>query len=267
MKKIALLFAVVSILFTTACSDYNRIVKGDDYQSKFKLANELYDRGQELRAVPLYEQVYQRMPKTSEGEVSYYRLGKAFFVEEDWYMAGYYLGSFAIKFPYSTKCEETQFLSALCAVQNSPEASLDQTDTELALNDLQLFVQQYPNSSRIDTCNKIMNRLRFKLQTKEVLNVRLYSRTENFRAAVISAQAFLESYPISVYREEVYMILVKNSYLLAINSIESKKEERRDLALDRIHNFLAEFPNSDYLREFESYSEKLQELPIEYKAQ
>lgn len=267
MKKTALLFAVVSLLFITACSDYNHIVKGDDYQAKFKLGNELYDRGQELRAVPLYEQVYQRMPKTSEGEVSYYRLGKAFFVEEDWFMAGYYLGSFSVKFPYSTKCEETQFLSAICAVQSSPEASLDQTDTELALNDLQLFVQQYPNSTRIDTCNKIMNRLRFKLQTKEVLNVRLYSKTENYRAAVVSSQAFLENYPISVYREEVFMILVKNSYHLAVNSIDSKKRERRDQAIDRINNFLAEFPNSEYLREFESYSLRLQELPIDYKAQ
>lgn len=259
MKSI---LAIVTLIVLSACSNYNRIIKSDDYEAKFTEANRLYESKKYERCVALYEQVYQRSPKSPQGEVSYYRLGKACFNVQDWYLASYYLSSFETKFPYSRNIEETVFLSALCAVENSPEASLDQNETELALNELQGFISRFPASEHVDTCNAIMDRLRFKLQTKEVLNVRLYAKTENYRAATVTAKAFLESYPISTYREEVAAIMVRNNYLLTINSVESKMEDRILKTLESYSDFVAEFPNSSYLREFESYQDKLAELQI-----
>jgi len=256
------LVAFSLLLVLAACSNYNQVLKSDDYEQKFAMANALYDKGQYARCIALYEQVYQRMPKGSEGEVAYYRLGKAYYFEEDWYMASYYLSAFSVRFPFSPKCEETHFLSALCAVQNSPEPSLDQTETELALNELQLFVTKYPESKLLDTCNLVMDELRYKLETKEVLNVRLYAKTENYRAATVSAEAFLENYPASVYREEVAAIMVRNSYLLTINSVEKKLEERILKTRERYNNFLAEFPESPYLREFDDYLGKLDAIVV-----
>lgn len=254
------LVAFSLLLILAGCSSYNEALKSDDYAAKFTMANELYDKGSYARCVALFEQVYQRMPKSNEGEVAYYRLGKAYYAEEDWYMASYYLSAFATRFPFSPKCEETNFLAALCAVQNSPEPSLDQNETELALNDLQIFVTRYPESEKIDTCNQIMDKLRFKLQTKDVLNVRLYQKTENYRAATVSAEAFLENYPVSTYREEVAAILLRNSYLLTVNSTETKLAERITKTRERYYSFLAEFPDSMYLREFDDYLGKLSAL-------
>lgn len=257
-----LLIALTFLLILGACSSYNRVLKSDDYTEKFVMANTLYDKGQFDRSVALYEQVYQRMPKSSEGEVAYYRLGKAFYAEEDWYMASYYLSAFSSRFPFSPKCEETLFLSALCAVQNSPEPSLDQSETEAALNELQNFVTRYPESAWMDTCNLVMDQLRFKLETKDVLSIRLYAKTENYRAATVAAESFLESYPISGYREEVSAILLRNSYLLTVNSIESKLEERIKKTRERYTIFLAEFPESTYLREFDNYLGKLDAIVV-----
>jgi outer membrane protein assembly factor BamD len=98
------------------------------------------------------------------------------------------------------------------------------------------------------------------LQTKEVLNVRLYARTQNYRAATVTAHAFLDNYPVSIYREEMRALLVRNYYLLTINSIESKLEERIEKTLESYEDLLAEFPNSTYLREFENIRIKLAEL-------
>ncbi len=260
LQSMRILLTAVLIGLLSACSNYNRILKSDDYNAKFAEANKLYDDGKYERCVALYEQVYQRSPKSPNGELSYYRLGKACYAVEDWYMASYYLASFPSKFPYSQHVEETMFLGAMCSVQNSPEPSLDQNETEMALNDLQNFINTFPNSERVDTCNVIMNQLRYKLQTKEVLNVRLYAKTQNYRAATVTASAFLESFPKSPYREEVSAILVRNYFLLTINSIETKIDERIEATLESYNDFLAEFPNSSYLREFKDYPEKLEAL-------
>lgn len=257
-----LIFFFLTILTLASCNSYNRILKSDDYEAKFNEANRLYDSEKYERSVALFEQVYQRSPRSPQGEVSFYRLGKACYEVEDWYLASYYLAAFQSKFPYSPKVEETMFLAANCAVKNSPEVSLDQHETEVALNELQNFVTRFPNSELLDTCNAIMDKLRFKLETKDMMTVRLYSKTENYRAAVVSAEQFLDNYPRSSYREEAWVILMRNSYDLAINSIDSKIEERIEQTSERFNVFLVEFPNSDYLREFEGYVEKLKKVDV-----
>jgi outer membrane protein assembly factor BamD len=256
--KYFLLISLVVVL--SACNNYNKVLKSDDYAAKFEMANKLFDEGKYERCVALYEQVYQRSPKSAEGELSFYRLGKACYLVEDWYLASYYLSAFPTRFPYSTKVEEATFLAALCAVHNSPEPSLDQHETEVALNELQNFAARFPYSERMDTCNLVMDQLRKKLESKDLSNVKLYSKTENYRAAVVSAEQFLDSYPVSSNRETVWVILMRNSYNLALNSIDEKQEERIDKTTERYQVFLAEFPNSKYLREFEDYCNALKKI-------
>jgi outer membrane protein assembly factor BamD len=255
MKLSILIFLL--ILFGS-CDSYNRTIKSDDYGKKFEMADQLYSSGKYSRSVVLYEQIYQRFPKTSEGELAYYRIGKAYYEDKDFYMAGYYLGSFSTRFPYSPKSEEALFLSAMCSVSNSPEPSLDPNDTNLAINDLQQFVNRYPNSTLIDSCNNTIDKLRFKLETKDCENVRQYSKTEFYRAAVVSAMSFIEKYPLSGFREEVQYILVKNSYLLAMNSVKEKKMERIEETIERYRNFVAKFPGTKYKKEVDDYRDGME---------
>lgn len=279
-KLVAIVVVGISLV---SCSEYNEVSKSDDYVRKFELANELYEKGQTakldkngkpkynrygepklktnlvLRAIGLYEQVYTRMPKSGEGEVSYFRIGKGYYLSGDYYMGGYYLGMFTQRFPYSPKAEEALFLSAMCSVQNSPSYSLDQTETELAINDLQQFIDRYPNSALIDSCNTIIDRLRFKLEKKDYETVKLYAKTEQYSATVTSAMIFLDDYPMSSFREEVQYNLVKNSYLLAKNSVESKKKERIINTIERYSNFVGAFPTSNYIKTLEGYNLTMEE--------
>ncbi len=245
-------------LILTSCSGYNKVLKSDNYERKFELAGELYEKKLYMRSVALYEQIYQRVPKTPEGELAYYRIGKAYYFEEDYYMAGYYLGSFFQRFSYSPKAEEALFLSALCSVKNSPDFTLDQNETELAINDLQQFVNKYPESVLVDSCNKVMDQLRFKLEKKDYSAVKQYGEIGELKAAITTALTFLKDYPKSKYREEVYYILVNNSYLLTKNSIENKKVQRIEETLERYRNFVAEFPDTKYKRDLNSISDTME---------
>lgn len=252
------IFPFVIVALMISCSDYNEVVKGDNYQRKFELANTLYDDGEFVRSIVLYEQIYQHSPKSGEGELSYYRLGQSYYNSEDYYMAAYYLSSYVQRFPYSKKNEDVMFQSALCNVNNSPGASLDQTETNEAINSIQLFIDRYPETAYIDSCNKIIDRLRFKLETKEYTHVGLYSKTEKYRAAVASAELFLEHYPISVYNEDVYYLMVKNSYYLTINSVEIKKKQRIEDTYERMRNFEAVFHDSKHRKELRQLVERLE---------
>jgi len=236
------------IAFLSACSGYNKVLKSEDYTAKIEMANALFESKKFLRSVSLYEQIYQRYPRQEEGELAYFNIGKAHFEEKDYYTGAYYLGQFAVRFPYSKRVQEAMFLSALCSVYQSPEKSLDQTDTEIAINNLQQFIDRFSESELLDTSHAIMDKLRFKLESKDFDALQLYSRTMYYRAAVTDAINFMANYPMSIYREEAFYILVNNSYLLAKNSIESKKNERIEQTLERSRNFVAEFPESKYTK-------------------
>ncbi len=274
-------YVVGSLILLSSCSDFNAVIKSDDYALKLERANEYYEEGivpkikksgkkkykdgALMRAVSLYEQVYQRMPRESEGELSYFRIGKAYYLSGDFYMGGYYLAMFPQRFPYSVKAEEALFLSAMCSVQNSPHYTLDQEETEIAINDLQMFVDKYPNSELIDSCNRIIDKLNFKIETKDYDAVVLYSNTERFGAAVTTAETFLSEYPNSIYSEEISYLLVKNSYLLAKNSVESKKMERIEDTFERYRTFVGTFPESTYVKALSDYYDELTGIYAELK--
>lgn len=292
MKLSAKIGIILSIIIgTTSCSGYSELLKSDDYAKKFEAANAYYDAGATAkvkyrkndkkieekglirkekygvsslnRAIALYEQIYQRMPKGEEGELSYFRIGKAYYLSGDYYMAGYYLGMFPTRFPFSPRGEESLFLGAMCSVNNSPASSLDQADTEIAIRDLQYFIDAYPQSALVDSCNNLIDGMRFKLEKKAFQAVELYDKTERYLAAVTAGETFVDDYPLSKYRENVHRMVVNNSYLIAINSVVEKKAERIDETTERYNTFVSQFPNSAYLKQLEKQQEMLQEMKSE----
>jgi outer membrane protein assembly factor BamD len=239
---------VGSLLFVLlGCSTYNGVLKGDDYTAKFRLANELHEQGDFDKCIVLYEQVYQFAPKSEDGEFSYFHMAKSYYLNKDYYMAGYFFGSFVQRYPYSPRSEESFFLTAMCSVNNSPKWSLDQTETYSAINAVQAFVDKYPNSPLVDSCNSIVDALSYKLEFKDYNKVLQYSKTENYKAAMTFADIFTSKYPLSIHDEEVQYLAIYNGYYLAINSIESKKKERVEETITRYRNFVSEYPNSEYL--------------------
>ena len=91
-----------------------------------------------------------------------------------------------------------------------------------------------------------------KLELKDFDAVKLYSKTENYRAAVTSCEIFMDKYINSRFTEEVNFLYVKNSVFLAKNSIESKKEERIEQSKERFLNFVKKYEKSIYFKELNS---------------
>lgn len=243
---------IVAFVMLVSCSEYEKVLKGDDYVKKYNMAVKLYENKKFLKAVPLFEESISIFSKLSEkGEKAYYYLCYSHFFMENYALAGYYFNNFTITYPTSEHAEECAFMSANCKVQSSPKSSLDQSNTLSAINDLQAFMNRYPNTEKKDTCNFIIGKLRDKLETKSFESAKLYYNMGDFAASAVAFTNMLSDYPDTDMREEALYLIVKSNYNLANNSISTKKVERFEETIKSYTKFVDNFPKSSKISEIE----------------
>jgi len=249
------LAALVFISFTigfSGCSKYQRILKSNDFEEKFNMAKLLYDNGKYQKAFPLFEELITVFRGTSKAEDVYYYYAYCNYKLGDYMLAGYHFDNFVRTFPRSARAEDAQFMNAKCYFLDSPEPSLDQTSTKKAIDELQLFINRYPESEKVDECNDLMDRLRFKLETKSYNGAKLYYRLGEYKAAIFALRNTLADYPDTRFREEISYMILKSAYQLADNSIESKQVERFEDTVKEVNAFVEKYPRSKNVREAET---------------
>jgi outer membrane protein assembly factor BamD len=248
-RKTALILIVLSVLVVVSCSEFKKVQKSNDTKLKYKTAVKYYQKEDYQRAQQLLDEllIYYRGNDTSE-KINYY-YAYCYYGMGDYIQAGYYFMKFTTTFPTSQYAEECLYMSAYCQYLYSPEYSLDQTMSLDAIRQFQLFIDQYPKSSRVDSCNKNIDELRGKLERKAFEIAKLYLNIESYQAAVVSFKSLLKEFPDTRYRELAYFYILKSSYLYAIKSVQTKKLGRLNLAMDAYNAFLAIYPESRYARD------------------
>jgi outer membrane protein assembly factor BamD len=260
MKKRIFSIGIILLLIISACGDYNKILKSNDYEFKYKKAIEYYEQGEFVKAGTLFQELVNIYRGTSRADQIYYYYAKSMMGQKDYLMATHYFKSLLREFPGSEYGEEAQFMVGYCSYLLSPKPRLDQTVTKEAIESFQLYINLYPYNERVDEANRLIDELKDKLVYKSYLSARLYYDFENYKAAVIALDNSLKEYPESQYREELMYMLLKSKYLLAINSVEDKKAERLSSALDEYFSFVDEYPESKYRREVDRFYETVADL-------
>ena len=122
---------------------------------------------------------------------------------------------------------------------------MDQGETQMAIDKLQLFLVRYPETSLRDSSNHLMDRLRIKLEEKDWAAAQQYMRTRKYLAASRTMTEFLRKWPNSKYREEGYFSVLQADHQLAFNSVSRRKKERLTDAIRSYHNFADAFSEGD----------------------
>lgn len=253
MKTKFFSIGLIVLLAITSCGDYNKILKSTDYEFKLKKAIEYYENEEFVKSGTLFQELVNIYRGTSRADQIYYYYAKSMMGQKDYLMATHYFKSLLKEFPGSQYAEESQFMVGYSNYLLSPKPRLDQTVTREAIESLQLYINLYPYNEKVDEANRLMDELKAKLVYKSYLNARLYYDFENYKASVVALDNSLKEYPDSHYREEIMYMLLKSKYLLAINSIDSKKEERLSSALDEYFSFVDEYPQSQYRKEADKF--------------
>ena len=254
MKKYLTIFLFALILFS--CGEYQKVLKSDDFNYKYTKAVSYYEDADFNRALPLFSELTTIMMGTSKmEEVSYYYAYCHYSTGEN-LMAAHLFKNYAINYPNSKHAQECSYMGAYCYYLESPNYSLDATNNYKAIKALQAFINKYPASERVEKCNDLIDELRAKLSKKAFENAKQYYTTENYKSAIIALDNVLIDFPSFENREEVHYLIVRSSFLLAINSISTKMEKRLKATLDAFEQFKDNYNESKYLKELEETQNK-----------
>ena len=237
---------VISALFSS-CSEYQKVLKEDDTKKKYEMAEALYNEGDYKRAIRLYDQIVPNYIGKPQGERVIYFYADSYYQEEQYYQSAYQFERFSSSYPRSEKAEEASFLGAKSEYLTSPKYSLDQSDTNEAIDRLQAFINTYPESAYLEEANGMVQELRAKLDKKSFEIAKQYNTVSDYFASIKSFELFLKDNPGSEYREDALFYKFTAEYNLAINSIYSKREERLNDALTTYNLLKKDYEGGAYM--------------------
>lgn len=257
--------ALLSAGVFSSCGEYNKVLKSQDYEYKYEAAKSYFAKGQNSRAATILEELVTILKGTGNGEESLYMLAMTYYNQGDYVSASHYFNTYYTTYPRGTYTELARFYSGKAMYLDTPEPRLDQSSTYKAINELQMFMEYFPGSSRKNIAQDMIFELQDKLVEKEYLSAKLYydlgsysgnasysSTGNNYLAAIVTAQNVLKDYPYTKKREELSILILRAKYGMAKESVLEKKEERMRETIDEYYAFKNEFPESKYLSEVEN---------------
>lgn len=258
MQKIHIYLILFSLMTVSCRSEFQKILKSNDYNTKYEAAINYFNKKDFQRSLQLFESISPVYRGTDKDETINYYIAQCNFKNDDYLSASYYFKTFINNFPNSEKQEECRYLTGYCYYMSSPKYTLDQENTKLAIEEFQIYINKYPKGVNIEQCNTYLTELRKKLEKKDFFNSKMYYDMENYKAAIVAFKNFLNTFPDTEYREDAMFLIVKSGFLMAENSIQSKQFERFESVIIDYQNYIDEYPTGKFISEAEKYYTKSQ---------
>jgi outer membrane protein assembly factor BamD len=247
LRKFLNLTIIFLICISFSCNEFQKVLKSEDIKSKYDLAETYYENQDFRRASRLFEQIKPKYRGKPQGERITFFYANCLLNTKNYVLAAFEFESFAKAYPLSEKVEDANYFSAYSYYKQSPVFSLDQNETNNAVEKLQEFINKYPNSERMSSANDLVQELRIKLEYKAFEIAKQYNTIRDYKSAIIVLDDFISDYPGTPYREDALFYLFDSSYELAINSVDSKMLERLNDAKKLYNELIEVYPESKYI--------------------
>ena len=253
MFRILLIFFVS--LFTFSCNEYQKLLNSPENEvNKYTAAEEYYQNGEFRRANSLIEQIIPSYRGKPQGERLVFFFANSYFEIKTYYSAAIQFENFIKSYPNSQRVQEAYFMEAKSYFMLSPIYTLDQEDTFTGIDKLQLFINRFPNSEYVTEALELMEQLQNKIEKKEFEVSKQYFTIRDYNSAIKSFDNFIADNPGTNFREEALYYRWLAQYEIAINSIESRINERVTELERSFNNFLRYYPETIFI---EDLSEKI----------
>lgn len=257
-------FVLLASLLIVSCSKFNKIRKEKDHLKKYEAAIAYYEKKHYDKTLILLEEIEPLLRGKKEGEKAQFITAQCYYKTKQYEMAAYTFKKFYETYPRSEWAEECLYMHAYSLYNQSPESELDQKPTLEAIQSIQVYLNAYPQSKRIEEANNIIKELRSKLELKAYQNALVFYKNSNYKAAIQAMSNFEKDYPDSDFMEEVMYKKLETYYNLARQSIASKQMARLAETIAFYEEYKYKFPESKYMKEatdiFEASTKQLAEL-------
>lgn len=251
-RNIIIVFCAAVLL--SSCGEYNKILKSTNYEYKYEVAKNYFVKGKYSKAATILEELITILKGTDKAEESLYMLAMTYYNQEDYTTSSHYFTTYYNTYPRGTYAEMARYHAGKALYLDSPEPRLDQTGTYTAIQELQLFMEYYPTSSKKEEAQDMIFKLQDKLVWKDYYAAKLYYDLgnymgNNYLSCVVTAQNALKDYPYTALREDLSILVLRAKYQMAAQSVQDKQLERYRDAVDEYYAFINEFPDSKYKKE------------------
>lgn len=252
--KFTFLTTLSMVLFLTSCGQYDKLLKSPNNELKYSEAKKYYNDKHYMKAYTLLEDVSNYYKGTSESHEVLFLIAESYRHNHDYIIANNYYNTYTKSFPAGSHIEEAWYYSGESLYELSPDPRLDQTETQKAIESLELYVQYFPNGKFVTEANQKISEMRNKLAQKAYYNAKLYYNLgnylgNNYLSAVVTAQNAIKDYPESKFREDLSFLVLKAKYEQAKKSVQAKKNDRYIETVDEYYNFKNLFPESKYIKD------------------
>lgn len=238
--------AAGALVFIASCSEYQQALKSEDIGLKYRVADSLYNTGKYSKSVKLWEQIVPSYRGKPQAERVMYLYADSYYKAEDYYLSGYQFERFASSYPQSEKIAEAQFKSARSYYELSPTYNLDQSQTQKALEKLQAFIGDYPESEYTERADTLIKELSVKLQKKDFEIAKQYNTIMKYPVALAALDDFISDYPGSPFREAAFFYKLDSQHKYAVGSFDVLVAERLKEANDIYNTLVRYYPEGDY---------------------
>ncbi|MHA8075790.1 outer membrane protein assembly factor BamD [Aquirufa sp. TARAVU-A1A] len=256
-----ILVGFIALLGLSSCGKFEKFRKSASLPVKYKAAVDYYKKKDFDKASILFDEILPLMKGDSTQEMATYYQAYCDFNLGNYTVANAHFKKFYEVFSRSEYAEEAIYMSAFSLYKDSPNYNLDQTGTLSAINELQSYLNNYPDTKFKDECSNMIKELRRKLERKAYEKAKLYHKTSPFniaslKSSVIEITNFQRDFPDSDYNEEMAYLKVLAQFDLANSTIESKQKERYSDAAKFYLELVDKYPQSAFLKSAEKMYDK-----------
>ena len=216
MKK-NILITLLAALLLSSCGEYNKLLKSTDYEYKYEAAKNYFAKGQYNRAATLLNELIAILKGTDKAEESLYMLGMSYYNQKDYQTAAQTFTQYYNVYPRGTFTELARFHAGKALYLDTPEPRLDQSGTYSAIQQLQMFLEYFPNSAKKDEAQSMREDLSI-LILRAKYEMAVYSvedkRAERYRETVDEYYAFKNEFPESKYMKDADRIFKEAQKIL-----------------------------------------------------
>jgi outer membrane protein assembly factor BamD len=247
------LLLLVFVMLSASCSRFRRLEKSDDWKLKYQGGLAYYAKKDYYRTAILFEQILPIVRGLPEGEKVEFYLAYCQYYEKTYLLASNQFKTFFENYGRSQLAEEAYFMYAYSLYVASPAENLDQKSSIEAMNAMQTYVNQFPESKFADRANEVIAAAQKKLEKKGFEGAKQYLKLKYYQAAVVSFENFRKSFPDSQYLEELTYLKIQAQYKLASESISTKQLERYTATVEYYKELVDNYPKSSYLKDAQRY--------------